>query len=295
MIKLTVPNINPHIEFGTSFKKATTLTRVTERPVLIDFCFCDFECDWFEYAFFDQTNDWYKNDKTSFIVQLNDSQGSYEAVLIRGNDEHPITSDVATMFDFGDRKGALIDWKKVSEIHGNGDYIIKITINEFTQEISKESHKYRVMPFVEEVADRTIKLESYNTGVIKNGFDYRGLRWYQSIRLYGDFKLKPVLQSENFEDSDRKIQNIQSSIREEIAMELDRMPSSVFRQLWNNDLLATEKRISNYKVFAFEQYRRVDVILKAMDDPDYSIDKRTAKQNILFDKKDVILKQYPQR
>jgi hypothetical protein len=295
MIRLGVNNINQHLEYGVSWKRSTSVSRKTTPPVIVDFCFCDYECDYFEYAFHDTTNDWYKNDNTSFIVSLNDQAGSYEAKLIKGNDEFDINSNVATIYDFGIRKGALISWKKVFEEYGNGDYKIKVIINEFGQEIEKESHTYKVIPYYDAIAERTIKFESFNTGVIKNGFDYRGLRWYQSIRLFGDVKTKPVVNIDNYEDSERRLNNIQTQIREEYLMELDRMPSSVFRQLWNNDFLATEKRISNYKISAFEQYRRVNVELKSLGDPIFAPDKRTVRQEVIFDKKELILKQHPNR
>lgn len=291
MIILTTNGVTTqNNEYGNAWAVTTNLAKKTPKPVLLDFCYCDYECDYFEYAFWSD-GDWYENDKTSVIVNLQDQNGS---VSVKVNEED-VTEDVAEIFDYGTRKGFIIDWKLVANEFGNGDYKINVTINEFGKDIKKSSHNYRVTPFNPILAERTIKLETVNTGIIQNGFDYRGLKWPQSIRVFGKLTYNPVLTTDQYEDLDREFQTFQSSVRDDFKLSLHYMPSSVYEQLWRNDLLSTEIKVSNYGTFDFKQFRRKKLSISEFGEVTYAQDKRLGTQEIILKDQDLYLKQFPQK
>lgn len=239
----------------------------------IDFCKCLFVCDYIEDAFIlssDETNA-YKNDYRSIMVNLRDATSSYEFVLIDSSGVETILIDntYGELFDTGFNTvqpllaGYRIEWFKVWENLGYGQYTIKVSQTDFGNTVSKESHVFRLTEFSELASENSVKIETAQTGMILNGQDFGGIAggWRDMLRVNGTFgSPKPQYEISRLSDSSRIRVGVQTETFNKYTFTAEMLPSQIGNKLMQQDLLTDKIFISNYKGLAYDQYRRLPVV-----------------------------------
>ena len=108
--------------------------------------------------------------------------------MVKNGIEIVIDNTIADIFLRGtmsvdDKEGFIIDWGKVYDLHGAGNYYINVKYNMLGVDYETQSHKYRVMPYNEEIAEGTYRIEFIKDGYFEDGRDYTGLEWSEKTRL----------------------------------------------------------------------------------------------------------------
>lgn len=239
----------------------------------IDFCLCDYQCDYTNTVFACQDDSSeYKNDKTSFLIGLNNGLSILEIRLIGNGNDILISNNT-----FGNyyAKGTLnntqeqlnyvgfeCNWKKVQQILGNGIYHFTFKETIAGREFITESVKYRLLHFSDKFADNTIKLKFVQNGKILNGLDYTGLSWGTELRLKGNVKyVEPTLTLDNYKTSTRTVQQIQDSIIDNFEIETDMIPNFLGELITKVGVLANSCLVTDYNLFAYKKLVNLDVLI----------------------------------
>ena len=237
-----VPAMQPRLNYGT----------------------CPCTCDFTELVFAGSTA--YETDYTSYLFRKVLSTDSTDVKLYKGTTSHNITTAIATLYDYGvlpdsSYFGFVIDWKKVFDLYGYGEYQLKGTEVRLGVSYVYESHLFELCAFNATRAKGTVKVECYQNGYIESeDFDLTGFNWYQAIRLQGKFsKGVPKLTQENYVNSGRLVSQIQDSIQDEWLLELHPVTAQVANMIVYNFTMGNEVLVSDYNV-APEVYDAVSVI-----------------------------------
>jgi hypothetical protein len=246
---------------------------IQEVTTAIDFCLCDYQCDYINTVFAsqDDSNE-YKNDKSNFLIGLNANQSILEIRLI-GNGFDILISDntFGTYYAKGSINntqeqlnyvGFVCDWRKVQSLLQNGIYYFSFKETIAGREFITESVKYRLLPFSDKFADNTVKLKFIQNGKILNGLDYTGLNWVTELRVKGNVKyVEPTLTLDNYKTSTRTVTQIQDSVVENFEIETDMIPVSLGDLITKNGLLANSCLVTDYNLFAYKKLVNLDVLL----------------------------------
>lgn len=240
--------------------------------------FCSNGCDYVEYALYDSgsTDEW-KNDKTSFLVRKGALTETWTFKLFKNG---VIVATIAAStygeyYDFAsllysDLKGMVIYWKLVAAAFGNGDYTVRIekTFNGVTT--STDSHIFRVVPYSFEIAKGTVRVETYQNGTfVGTGFTYRGMSWFQSMRMQGIFWDKqPKLERTEYFDSSRQRTQVWDKTVNTYKLELRNLPAYIGNAVLYDQVLANEIYITDYNV-NYEVYRKVPVRIQDYTNTEY--------------------------
>ena len=271
MIILDIPNDYP-FQRGTGLATKYKAPSITAPPpvVVSDFCYCKIECEYVEDVFHSDDSIWWKNDKSSFLFAKKKTSDTIAFELYKNKVKiADITDDTyGTMYDgFSVKpkyKGYLIDWKKVFEANGNGRYQFKANLDILGEVSVYESQKFSLSSFSQLAANKTVRVESYQTGnIIGSQFNFTELLpdgWYQSFRIKGFFGDKrPVLEKDDFVDVEYNIEQIQDKIISEFSLRTLCLPSSIANELFYSNMLANRIYITDYNIVNHEFYNQVDV------------------------------------
>ena len=158
----------------------------------------------------------------------------------------------------------ILDWFLVWGAFGYGKYTLKTNQVLLGETINIESRMFQLLPYSIYTAHSTVKVESYQTGnIISNAFDYTDLiegGWYSSYRFEGRFGLKtPILEVDNYIDSEYQKKQIQDKIRTEYTLESRLLPTAIANALIYDSMLANEILVSDYNVDNTEQFNQLSV------------------------------------
>jgi hypothetical protein len=254
---------------------ATFAARSFPQTIEAEFCSCD--CDYVEYAFHDASTDAWKNDKASFLMRKIASTETWAVKILKNGQVEDTISDstYGEYYDFGDLlyadlKGVVVYWKNVFDAFGNGDYQIRIEKTFAGNTIIKDSHYYRVRPYSFEQAKGTVKLETFQNGTfVGTGVTFRGLDWYQSMRVQGRFWNKqPKIETTEYISSNRQRTQTYDTIVNSYSMEVRNIPSFISNGIIYDQLLANEIYITDYNINN-EVYRYVPVRIQAINNAEY--------------------------
>lgn len=223
----------------------------------LDFCPCDYQPAYYEYAFVYQTDvlDWYKNDYKDLLIDNQDTEnGAVDFYLVTPSGQEILIDDtIGDFYDFGDlsdtKKGAVIKWHLVADLYGFGFFKIKTILTSFGNTSEYISHDYYVVPFTERLADRTVKIETTHNGYIGNKFDYQGINWRRYIRVEGmvsSMNAKPV--NIRYVNSRRNSTQIQTKVEYDYKLTLESVNSDIFTPLFNDRLLANTVLLTDYSL-----------------------------------------------
>jgi len=274
-----------NIVTGTSMVQAV-LADSQETPFVIlpkvtsaiDFCVCDYQCDYINYVFADplSTED-FKNDSTSFLIGLSADSAVLEIRLI-GNGQDVIISDntfgeyfAKGSFTITENQinyvGFIADWKKIFDAFGGGQYYFEFKETVFSRDFVTESVKYQVSNYTDEKALNTVRLRFIQNGIIEDGLDYTGLNWITEIRIGGKMKYNsPILTLDNYQTENRTVRQIQDKSIENFELETYFIPSKIGDLFVKNGVLANNALITNYDPFSYKQYIDFPVLFTEITD-----------------------------
>lgn len=256
-----------HSEYALT--QESTAIIIPTQPPSLEFCFCDYECNYEELVLANDGVEDFENDKTSFLYERVDTtSGTITFTLIDSNGvEYPLNSTTyGEYYDFGSftdhpqKKGFIIEWYKVLTILGGGRYQVRIDVNNFSRPIEILSHYYRLRPYSERAADGTIRIKTIHDGFIQGGEDYTNMEWLKMVRIKGKvFEVTPILETDNYEDSQRKINQIQDKVYNEYSLELQRISGNLGRSITHDGILANKIYLNDYNLWSHEIIRDLEV------------------------------------
>ena len=244
----------------------------------IDFCVCDYECQYFNHVFADpiRTDD-FKNDKSSFLIGLAADSSTLEIRLI-GNSQDLLINDntFGEYFAKGsftntenqlNYVGFIANWKKILTAFGGGVYYFEFKETVFNRDFITESVKYRLSTYSEAKAFKTVRFRFQQNGLIENGLDYTGLNWITEVRIEGSLRYNaPTLTLDNYPDSGRTIKQIQDKTVKNFEIETNLIPSSIGNLFTEDGVLANNIFVTNYDWFAYEKYVDFPIIITEITD-----------------------------
>lgn len=176
MVIIQIDDTNHLDRDGITCYKADATVTITQPAETLDFCFCDFECEDYLLAFAGDT----EREKDDFLLYYKSKDENLE-VVYKINDIELVDVTHGEAITNGFR----VDFTKIFNTLGGGDYTLKMEITEFGSEFTKSYGKFRVCPFDTFRADGTVKIEAYQNGNIESGFDYENDNVKFSLRIYG--------------------------------------------------------------------------------------------------------------
>ncbi len=256
-------NSNPMTSGVLAISQDTPFVQLPDTGPEIDFCTCDFECEYINEVFASLSdNDEFKNDKTSFLIGLSDDSSVLEITLVGPNDETIINDDTLGQYfakgsftntpNQANYIGFIADWKKILTVKGSGTYFFKFKETTFGEEFEKETVKYRLLPYNENLIFKTLRFKFIQNGIIQNGLDYTGLNWSTEVRIKASLKYQPsTLTQDNYLTGERVIEQIQDSLIRNFEIQTGLIPSKI-GNLLEDGTLSNNILVSNYNWFAYQ-------------------------------------------
>jgi hypothetical protein len=282
-----------------------TPSKVIKLPTVEDVvCACSFvssSCDYEELAFTNQNDekDTYRNDFKSILINLLDDSSTYEFLLVSSDGTETVLDDnYGTLFDKGFnplqplKVGFRIEWFKVYSLLGGDVYKIKIKQTDFGNTITTKSQKIRLMLFSELASQGTVKIQTIQKGVYLQGQSYEGMNWSNMNRIVAEFgNESQQTELSRLKDANYKDFDIQNEYFYQYTLSTNLLPSEVADFILNNDIKTDEIFISNYDVYAYRQYRNLEVVAEGTTEPsDDYIKNKNKKFTINFNDKTKNLK-----
>ena len=270
----------------------TVITRVDDDTpeAFADFCMSDYECCHEELVLAEtdplKDENW-KSDKSSFLFRLSLPTDTVTIKLYKIENGLDVlkatlnTNALGTYFPasyFPDQLkiGFQLDWRLVLTAYGSGKYFVEADRVIINRNSSLKSHDFRLYPYNEFIADGTIRIQSFSTGIIEGGINYMDFEWEQMVRLRGTFgNAQPSQESDTYEDTLRNTLQIQEQIKTDYDLLLEPIPVDVAKPLIYDKLLANTILISDYNLFNYDKYRDFPVYPKEPIDTKYNT--KTAK------------------
>lgn len=293
IIQLSNPLPMEQTEFSTAME-TNSIAIPTEQPTL-DFCFCDYECDFEELVLADLAdNDSYKNDRTSFLIEAPDTVGGAFAIrLIKsdGTSINLVDNTYGTYFGLGTisgqptKAGYLVEWQKVATLQGFGVYSFEVDNTNFTNTITETSRYFRLMPYSETTANGTVKIETIHNGCVEGGIDYEGMDWIRSVRIPAIFNPSYQFEEDNYFDTTNNKTQIRAQVVTNYTLSTERLPSSVMVPFIKDRLLANQIFITNYNLFSFEDSRQKEVVASEIQEPSFASKSKKSSFEFKFEEK----------
>lgn len=283
---------------------------------LVDCCFCTCETLIPQFAYLENINDKSKNDIFSWILET-PRAATVEATLtnVSTGVDYPITNDdYGFLYEIDDLKEDVwsftVIWSKVADLIGYGEYefSIKLTSGFGPVIFDKVFNKFQLMPYSCEAAHNTIRIESWNSGYIEGGFDYRDIEvknpflfgiggtvkynaYIQQIRYYGRLEVSALqTQIDNHWDNNRNLTQVQTQINNEWNLRIDMIDESISNQIIYDNLLSDFLYLSDYNANN-KDYKEIKVSLVSVELENYR--NKTSMYNIKFvDYKQNLLKRH---
>jgi hypothetical protein len=241
----------------------------------------------------DGTDDTYKNDVNGFLFTKKSNTDTFDMQLIKapgggGNEFDLIDDTYGKFYDFGSLtsfpkyKGYRIDWSKVYNLHGQGDYYIKVdgTFIGVPTTFSTETFRLRTFSFLQ--ANGTVRVETVMNGYLgTTKFDYSGLQWVDQMRLKGFFGNRtPEYERDSIKYQNRNVKQIRDELINSYKFQSGNVPSCVTKRLIDYHFLADEIYISDYNSNNHDyELKSVAVIPEGNDEVDYTSYSRGAILN----------------
>lgn len=271
MIILTAPNTDPYVYSSGMATKVTgeTLPLIPDVGTN-DICVCDLQCAYIEPVFAKVGDAWWKNDKNDFLFQRLISADTLAIKLFKNGVEiATITDDTygtyyASFTNYPLVTGFLVEWEKVFNLEGAGQYQIKADKVIIGVASTFESQLFQLLEYTDQRADETVRIESVQTGNIKrNQFDWTDMLpsgWYQSFRMRGKlFTPDTKMVIDNYPNQGYRQKQIRDEVLNEWTLETEQIPSIISNKLRYNISLANSIKITDYNIYNHEIYRRIEV------------------------------------
>ena len=239
-----------------------------------DIDYCAFECEYIEKAFYSDSNDFWKKDKSSFLYQKTRQSDTINLELWRdGAKIDDITNNTygeyfPSLSEFA--VGFIADWTSIVNALGNGLYQIVAQKNILGVDSEEKSRTFRTMPYSDLSADKTVVLEWTQTGNIIRGFDYGQFQdggWNQRIRFSGEFfRETPESEIDEYLDSNYNRLQIQDKVVNRYSLQTKLIPNSIYLSLSQDAVLANEIKVTDFNILNNEIYRRLPLRFAGFED-----------------------------
>ena len=239
-----------------------------------DIDYCAFECEYMEKAFYSNSNDFWKNDKSSFLYQKTRQSDTINLELWRdGVKVDDITDNTygeyfPSLSEFA--VGFIADWTSVVNALGNGLYQIVAQKNILGVDSEEKSRTFRTMPYSDLSADKTVVLEWTQTGNIIRGFDYGQFQdggWNQRVRFSGEFfRETPESEIDEYLDSNYNRLQIQDKVVNRYSLQTKLIPNSIYLSLSQDAALANKIKVTDFNILNNEIYRRLPLRFAGFED-----------------------------
>jgi hypothetical protein len=247
-------------------QEVVQVTKPTQ-PATLEFCLCDFQCDYVEIALAKDGGEDWENDYSSFLLELPIPSSTASFTLKKGTTEFPIVDNTyGDYFPLGSisghplKTGFIIRWDRVFTLEGGGIYTLEVEQTNFGNTTTTESHKFDLNAFSEERANGTVRLDTIKNGQIEGGLDYTGMDWPTAVRLKGKFGDKqPTFETDSYVNTNRRTVQIQDQITFEYTLQIHLIPDFIINPIFKDDILSNEILISDYNVFNHENFKLLPV------------------------------------
>jgi hypothetical protein len=264
----TQGNSQPMEQTAYSVNLCTSSAAIPEFPPVIDFCYCDYDCDYRQLVLYGNND--YETDRSDFLIDIPDLTGSFEIYLkniITGVEVQLLDNTYGTYFALGSfstqpkKGGYLINWGLVASVLGAGRYKVRIIQNYFGQSPETISHEYNLKPYSATLANGTVKFEAVQNGCIIGGVDYTGMNWVSSVRFPAYFyEIDPRTEIESYQSLSRKVTQIQETTVIRYQLDTKLIPNQVLNKIKNDKLMADDIFITDYNLLSFEDLRSINVV-----------------------------------
>jgi len=272
-ITQVVTNSNPFVYLaGGSTKLTGTLIADLTGPAANDVCACDVGCDYTERVFGSVGAEWWKNDKNDFLFQKQIAADTITIKLFKdGASVATITNDTygtyySTFTAQALYVGFVVEWEKVLNLLGAGNYQIQADKVLLGVATTFESQKFFLSTYSDEAADGTVRIEAYQTGnILSSQFDYNDLiagGWYSSFRMYGKLAAPNlVVEEDNIQDENWSHEQVQVKVSNEWELETEQIPSFLSNKLLYDNVLGNQFLVTDYSIYNHATYRRKDLYI----------------------------------
>lgn len=236
------------------------------------------------------------NDKTAMLFTKQITADTISIYLCYGSTRTLITDDTYGSFypaGYFSLKplyvGFLADWNKIYNALGGGTYWFEIEKTIIGAATTTYSIYYDLKLYSDRAANKTFRIETYNTGVILSSqFDYAKMLtelpngWYQSYRIGGKLLPKvPKLTTDNYYDQSNNLMQIQDKVTDDYELETIPIPESISNQLIYDNLLANKTLLSDFNIFNEEVIRQISLYPTEINKKAFGMNKN-CKFNIKF-------------
>ena len=295
-INETLADLNVMVLSEYAITQDSNSITIPSQPPAVDFCYCDFECEYEELKFASIGGDDYKNDFAYHLAELVDSSGTIVFDLYKNgslvssivNDIYGTYYPIGSLTDHPLKSGFIMSFEKIYTLLGGGQYYLKISTTNFTRLVEKETQKYKLRLFSEVAANKTAVIKTTQNGYIQGGLDYTGLNWGLEFRVAGKLLYTvPDFEKETYLSSSRKETQIQDQIINNFSLECDFIPSIISRDLIENSMLANEFLIMDYNLWndASLLYQDKSVYPEGVEEAEYFARSRNGNYTFAFSDK----------
>ena len=237
-----------------------------------DFCLCHYEPSYCEFAFYDllDSSDEYKNDYKKVLLNPKSLTSTTSITLeTPNNGEITVDATISEVYAQGFnveqtlQLGVKIQWVRVANLYGAGEYKIKTSVTDFGNEVTTESHIFNVVPFSVDRANSTVKIEIVNKGVTMNGDDYSGHEEFVNmIRVDGMMSYTgEEMEIDTLIDSNREHINVQKTTRGSYELQVNDLPYKILNPVLSNGIFM-DWMVTDYNVFNFGDFRKLDLTIE---------------------------------
>ena len=224
-------------------------------------------------------NDEWKNDINSFLLKRNFSTETIDLVLQKNGitDIPLIDNTYGTYCDFGyfdeypNYKGYKIEWQKVLQVEGIGNYRLKATSNLISGTVIEYSIPFQLQEYTENKASGTVRIQSVMDGYLRHrDFDFKGLRWFDGLRIRGFFGNRQAeYEQEQIIYSNRQSRQLRSEMINVYTLQTMHIPSCITDAIIEYHNFANELFITDYNRKNHKGYVQIKVVFDTMESIDY--------------------------
>lgn len=272
MIQIILPNSNPYPSFlGISQRSQAIGAIPFQVQQKNDYCYCAVECDYVETVFAEIGGAEYKNDFSSYLFKkVVDTDVIMfelwkEGVKVADLNNDDYGTYYPTFTNQPLQIGFIVSWEKVFSLLGTGLYQFRANFTVLGDTDTFTSNLFRLYPYSDESANKTVKVIGRQTGNIKgNSLDFTGLLengWPFYIRVDGELNLvNPEYTQDNYLDSTEKRLQVQDKLVNNYELLIKQSPASIVNLFLKGAIsLANSIEITDYNLFNVEIYRDVEL------------------------------------